>query len=270
MDDQLQVHGVDWMDDKGFTGQGVNVLVYEWAGSEHSDRVADAVRYMAPGAQVFQAWFDPGRQDMLELIRFIVDNRIHVMNISLASAGTAGRFVRTLNDFVKRGLLVFCAAGNHGDRGPFGLAREVGITVGGAGLDDQGRPVRDDTSGITRYLDFLFQRPPLPQGGMGTSFASPMSAGFAARILSGHGRFDQYQLYDLLRALSRPVLVREPGIRTLELRGADQWDPAAGWGMPVYDPNIVEQVLRRRETDDSTERKARFLERFLDRGGQDG
>ncbi len=264
MDKELTIHGVDWMEDKGFRGQGVNVLVYEWAGSEHSNRVADAVSYMAPEAQVFQAWFEPGRRDMLELIRFIVDHQIHIMNISLASDGTSGPFVRTLNDFVKRGLLVFCAAGNRRDRGPFGLAREVGITIGGAALDDGGRPVRDDTSGITRYLDFLFQRPPLPQGGMGTSFASPMAAGFAARILSGHGRFDQFGLYELLRELSRPVLVRERGSRTLEFRGQDRWDPAAGWGLPVYEPNTVSRVLRRQEAGDGGE-EHRFFDRFLHR-----
>ena len=256
--DPLGFHGIGEMDRLGFRGQGVNILVFEVPETGHADRVEASVRYMAPEANVLRAWFNLHPFHRNDLIRFIVEENIHIVNISLAASGYPEEFLRTLDEFIRRGLLVFSAAGNEGDRGPFGLASDVGIMVGAASLQPDGTVRKDESSAISRWLDFMFLKPPPELAGMGTSFASPMAAGFAARILSGYGGMHQKEMYWAMRALALDMA--EPG-----------WDRYTGWGIPVFredrmDP-VYREILAFRKKDKEKEKSSgHWLERLFTGG----
>lgn len=242
MDRELLYHGIDRMDERGFQGQGVNILIYEEPESGHAARVEQSVLFMAPQARTFCAWFHPGHFKAREMVSYIVENDIHIVNISLAASGYPEAFLRTLDGFVRRGMLSFCAAGNERERGPFGLGIDVAITVGAASLDPRGRPRRDAESAVSRYLDFLFLRPPPTLAGRGTSFAAPMACGFAARLLSGYGRLSQAEMYRVFRSLARRVPLG--GRPERASRREEHWNRYAGWGIPVYRPARMEEILR--------------------------
>lgn len=238
MDRELSFHGIDQLDEMGYRGQKVNVLIFEVPGTEHASKVEASLRYMAPEVNVFHAWFNLRNFKLKEMVQYIVENEIHIINISLSSEGYPSQFIQMLDDFIERGLLVFCAAGNDRDHGPFGLAMDVAITIGAASLINDEVCKRDESSAITSYLDFIFLRPPNHIAGYGTSFASPMAAGFAARLLSGYGRIEQPGMIELLRAFSQDhsKLIQDD-VQNSEIIKSKY----TGWGIPVFNQQLVKK-----------------------------
>lgn len=253
MDKELVFHGVDKLDELGFRGQGVNVLIFEVAESPHADMVEACLAYMAPQARIHRAWFSLRYFKVKEMLTYIIDHDIHIVNISLSAKGYPASFVRLLSDLIDRGLLVFTAGGNGADKGPFGLAMDAGIMVGAAHLSKGGQAVRDKSSAISPYLDVLFLRPPASVAGRGTSFSTPMAAGFAARLLSGYGRIEQNQMLEVFRRLSikgEGLLKDEADLgpggedRGPEDKGLrEKKSPRLGWGIPVFRPALMEELL---------------------------
>jgi hypothetical protein len=240
MDRELLFHGINKLDEMGYRGQKVNVLIFEVPGTDHAGRVEDSLRYMAPEVNVFRAWFNLRNFKLKEMVQYIVEKDIHIMNISLSTEGYPYVFIQMLADFIERGLLVFCAAGNDRDRGPFGLAMDVSITIGAASLVGDEVSKRDDSSAITSYLDFTFLRPPEPIAGFGTSFASPMAAGLAARLLSGYGRIEQETMIEVFKALSQHhnKLLRDDVENNNLIKSKH-----TGWGLPIFNQQLLEKVL---------------------------
>ncbi|QRN86398.1 S8/S53 family peptidase [Clostridia bacterium] len=242
MDKELLFHGIKRLDEMGYKGQKVNVLIFEVPGTDHASRVEASLRYMAPEVNVYHAWYNLRNFKLIEMVQYIVEKEIHIINISLSAEGYPSEFVQMLEDFIERGLLVFCAAGNDRDKGPFGLAMDVAITIGAASLIEEEVCKRDDSSAITSYLDFIFLRPPDHIAGHGTSFASPMAAGLAARLLSGYGRIEQQEMIEVFRVLSQhhSKLLRDDAENSSVIKSR-----YTGWGAPIFKQELVEELLDR-------------------------
>lgn len=247
MDKELIYHGVDHLDALGYKGQGVNVLVFENTENSHSHLVAATAQYMAPECNVIR-WYSS--LESKEIVDYCKANKVDIINISLATRSQYPILIDALRSLIHDGVIVFSAAGNQGEDGHKGLGKEVSIMVGAGSIRADGKAWKDPTSGIDEQMDFIFLTPPARQG---TSFAAPMAAGLAARLLN-HRRYTQPEIYKLFMDMAEDMA--ESDWKNWSDQPLEGWDKFSGWGIPRFRPEDMEE-----------EDMARVIEMWIGRQG---
>lgn len=243
MDKELIYHGIDKMEQMGATGAGIKILVLENPSKDHSLNVAAAVRWVAPEVEVIRDSIDHR-----ELPAYCREQGIDIINISQATSFISEERNAAYRQFVQDGGILFCAAGNWTDQGPFGVGKEVGIMVGAGTIRSDGKAYRDSYSGIHEEMDFMFLSDKRKMNN-GTSFTAPMAAAWAARLLSLK-RFTQPEIYQIMMDMAEPL--------------ADDtitgWDKFQGWGAPRFDPEKIAKYLEEEDM-------AKVIEMWIGRQG---
>ena len=235
MDKELIYHGIDKMESIGATGEGITILVRENPYNEHSKLVASAVKWVTPKANIIR-----DNIDHRQLLQYLIDNKVDIINISQATNYPSEDLNSVLREFIKLGGIVFCAAGNWTDKGPFGVGKEVAIMIGAGSFRKDGKVYRDTYSGIHEEMDFMFISDKLKMNN-GTSFTSPMAAAWAARLLSLK-KFTQQEMYQIMMEMSIPL-----SDDTIE--GWDKWN---GWGSPQFDLEIFKKFYNNEPSEPPT------------------
>lgn len=219
--EKLELMGIDKLHDLSHKGQGWNVLIYEDTDESHRLRVAENLSYTALESNIYHEYFGvKGETDGQQLIDFVHQNNIKVVNISLASNHSYPDFNIALKQLRDEGVIIFCGAGNEGADGHKGIGHDDNIAIMvGAGTNRDGGIYKDPYSGIDEEMDFMSLK---KYGYSGTSFASPWLAGMVLCLLNYFGDINADQIYSVLKSICQDM-------------GDEGRDDYTGWGIPIID-----------------------------------
>lgn len=234
LEQQKKYDGVKRWNDAGYTGKGVVIWNTESDRNEHGEMVSIRIRDAAPEATIISASLsmasnskkvhyakatlqDGTQMDVEELIQ-----KYHIKLITRSVGGGTvtdtpeSRYWNELKE--KYNLIFFASAGNDGSEGcGSSLPADVAIYVGACGLNNQGKPVRDNYSGVGPEIDFLDFRGFYS----GTSFSAPYLCGKTALLIQRYGNdLTQDDVYEYFVFHSEDL--EEVGM-----------DERTGYGLPV-------------------------------------
>lgn len=233
---------IDKYHEKGFKGQGINILNLESETSEHGEHVCKVIKDVAPNCKIFKGTIgakckggkcvelnihtSTGKYDLIE---FIKTNNIKIINASLGMENLTDKeptniYIRE-NIIDKLGVIFTNSAGNCGSH-ICGRYKYCAIVVGACWLKDDGTIEKANYSGTGEEIDFNTFCHGLGQ--QGTSFSAPFLAGQIALLLNKYKDMNQYQVYNLLK----------DNCKDLGDKGKDN---KFGWGLPILP---LEEVVK--------------------------
>ena len=192
MRDLFHEFGVAAYHARGIRGQGVSMMIIDTGcGKGHGLAVSSIVSEgIAPDASIDLAdVIDPTSipiDAVIDAIQRGVDLNVDIISISLGTDDAFGPMQDVLRDAHEKGILVFAAAGNSGERGyEFPAAYDRVISV--ASINSARQPsqfnTRNDAVAVFAPGENI-RLPSSTDSFSGTSFATPFAAGLAALVLS--------------------------------------------------------------------------------------
>lgn len=161
-------------------------------------------------------------KSILKAINWLINQKVHVINFSLA--GPINRLVKkAIQHADRQGIVMVAAAGNNG---PFTKKKSYPAAyipvIAIAASDGAGTVARFSSAGS--YVEFAAPGVKLwtavPGGGKamsGTSYASPLVAGYVAAMINYKG-------------IKHRELIRREFRKIAKARGKKKWDKYSGWG----------------------------------------
>jgi subtilisin family serine protease len=192
MRDLFHEFGVAAYHARGIRGQGVSMMVIDTGcGKGHGLAVSSIISDgIAPDASIDLAdVIDPSSipiDSVIDAIKRGVDLDVDIISISLGTEDAFGPMQDVLREAHDKGILVFAAAGNSGERGyEFPAAYDRVISV--ASINSARQPslfnTRNDAVAVFAPGENI-RLALSPEAFSGTSFATPFAAGLAALVLS--------------------------------------------------------------------------------------
>jgi len=173
-----------------------------------------------------------GRATTASLVRgihYALSRKARVINLSLSGVGSSPLEQEAIDDAARAGALVVAAAGNSGrSGGPREYPGAYRHVLAVAATADDGQPIPTSTRGPQVAISAPGRRilstapgrggPPRYVSRTGTSMASAIVSGVAARLLARNPRLEASQLRDMLLGSATDL-------------GPRGWDRATGWGI---------------------------------------
>ena len=166
---------------------------------------------VAPRAKIIpiKSLDDRGSGNLLNVckgIEWAADNGADIITMSLGSAGSDSRIKKAVEYAYNKNILIFCAAGNAGERSPIMYPAKFPETIAIGAIDSHMNRTKFTCAGeelefLSPGQDILSCVPGNRYASMsGTSMSNPFAAGYAALVLSYYKRkFSKQECVDFFR-----------------------------------------------------------------------